>query len=90
MSGDPAVQAAQRAFARIENDELTYAPERAKDMIAAAREALAPIREMHRPFQRVDYPGADGRTVCNHCLGPTDWPCLTARLCYTTDELETP
>lgn len=80
---DPAVQAAQRATAASGGFVSTHD-------IQSAREALAPIRELHRPFQRVDYPGADGRTVCNHCLGPTDWPCLTARLCYTTDELETP
>ena len=25
--------------------------------------------------------------VCNHCLGPIEWPCATARLIYREDEL---
>jgi len=25
--------------------------------------------------------------VCNHCLGPIDWPCPTAKLIYREDAL---
>lgn len=86
---DPAVEAARRAMKRDPHGGVSLY-DIAEIRVNTAREALASIRELHRPFQRVDYPGADGRTVCNHCLGPTDWPCLTARLCYTADELENP
>lgn len=55
-------------------------------LVSAAREALAPLKDIHRPFTR-DYVGGDGRTVCSHCLGPVDWPCLTARLVYAEEEL---
>lgn len=79
---DPAVVAARRARRALHRgvmDEYI--------MVAAAREALQDIREIHRPFTR-DWPGSDGRTVCVHCLGPIDWPCLTARAAYPSEELE--
>lgn len=50
----------------------------------AAREALKQIRELHR---RTD------AGVCAHCPDPADsrwgaqWPCDTAKLLYTTEEL---
>ncbi|KLO31900.1 hypothetical protein ABW16_01845 [Mycolicibacter heraklionensis] len=76
---DPAVEAARRAW---KGRQIPMPP----DLIVAAREALTPIRELHRPFTR-DYLGGDGRTVCDHCLGPVDWPCLTARFAYASEEL---
>lgn len=56
--------------------------------ISAAREALKPIRELHRRFDRstLEYT-LDDRVVCSHCWGPVDWPCATARLVYPQEEL---
>lgn len=88
MTADPAIEAAQRAWrdqtgsAPLGDDNYTI-----RVRTLSAREALAPLRELHRPFTRTGYPGADGRTVCNHCLGPIDWPCATARLVYPAQEL---
>lgn len=48
--------------------------------------AMKQVRDLHRPFTR-NYPGGDGRTVCNHCLGPVDWPCASARAVYSVEEL---
>lgn len=72
MTGrDPAVEAAQRAR---END--AYGPTYEE----VAREALAPIRELHKM--------AHWNTghVCDEC--DLLWPCDTARLIYTTEELK--
>jgi hypothetical protein len=78
---DPAIEAARRAYvARNGNLGVLMID------VAVAREALNPLRGLHSPFKR-DYPGGDGRVVCNHCLGPVDWPCSTARLVYAEDEL---
>lgn len=60
-------------------------------MEAAAREALKPLRDLHRPFDpsAVRYATHGGNEiVCNHCLGPRKWPCPTALYLYTTEELE--
>lgn len=63
--------------------------------LAAAREALAPIRELHRPNTDehadtiIDCPrcitGPDHAIECAECWDP--WPCDTARLIYTSEEL---
>lgn len=45
--------------------------------IAAAREALAPLRELH-----ID----DGLGFCSTC-DSQDWPCDSAKLIYTSAEL---
>ncbi|WP_336670689.1 hypothetical protein [Tsukamurella sp. USMM236] len=54
--------------------------------VEAAREALAPLRELHKPTS--DYSGA---SVCDHCLGDdtlsAPWPCATAKLVYPPEEL---
>lgn len=92
---DPAVEAARCAWESSDDDISQNIPYRAGEpgiwtpapMEAAAREALKPIRDRHRPFTR-DYPGGDGRTVCNHCLGPRDWPCPDALDAYTSEELQ--
>lgn len=55
-------------------------------VLEQADATLKQVRHLHRPFTR-NYTGGDGRTVCNHCLGPVDWPCSTARAVYTTEEL---
>lgn len=90
---DPAIEAAQRAWAANETlDGIDYNPGEgglwAPDaMESAAREALKPIRDLHRPFITND-PRSPHDVVCNHCLGPKVWPCSTARFAYTTEELE--
>lgn len=78
---DPAVEAAQRCADR-------YGIASFHVMATAAREALAPIRELHRPFDRAVTYGSDETVkVCNHCLGPIPWPCTTAIYAYTSEEL---
>lgn len=66
---DPAVEAALRA----EPD----------DLIGAAREALKPIREKHRPVKQYAHP--DSGLDCLECR--RCWPCDTALDVYTTEEL---
>lgn len=51
------------------------------DALTEAEEARAAIRELHRPAEHYS-------AVCAEC--DTWWPCDTARLAYTTDELENP
>ncbi len=29
--------------------------------------------------------GAEFIIVCNHCLGPVEWPCVTASYAYTAE-----
>lgn len=112
---DPAIEAARWAWDAI--PERSYKT-RTDVMEAAAREALKPVRELHRP-QVIDClapncadevcdhedecPADHPVTVCAHCWevvsddpyygegGITDrvfWPCDTALLVYTTEELE--
>lgn len=75
---DPAIEAAQRHA-----DTLPYGVMgrlRGDDMAAAAREALRPIRELHRP----GLTGTPRKKLCGECLTP--WPCATAKLIYRSDE----
>lgn len=74
---DPAVEAAQRASARYEtNGQISL------QAIAAAREALRPIRELHFAHRVA----VDNWTCCPHCA--VTWPCATAELIYSSEELE--
>lgn len=121
---DPAVEAAQRAWTGRYSDRVVPVTDSAHHdgmgalAIAAAREALKSVRELHRP-QVIDClapncadevcdhedecPADHPVTVCAHCWevvsddpyygegGITDrvfWPCDTALLVYTTEELE--
>ncbi|QFP96590.1 hypothetical protein SEA_SMOOCH_99 [Mycobacterium phage Smooch] len=85
---DPAVEAATRVM------KLVYAyPTPNRDLVVTAREVLKPIRELHRPRWsnciNACCSGEDCRLrdrVCEHC--EVDWPCDTAKLIYTTEELE--
>lgn len=79
---DPAVEAAQRVGFR------DFPPKARGLAIDAAREAIQPIRQIHRA---VDAHGT-GRMVCAWCWNSmshyASWPCATARLVYSTEELE--
>lgn len=79
---DPAVEAAQRAHDRLTDGMCTASLERHR--ITAAREALAPIRELHR-VGLTDNPYYDNDKECIECR--EDWPCATARLVYPSEEL---
>lgn len=109
---DPSIEAAQRAEAAgwIHRQHAE----------AGAREALKPIRELHRPMATFLWANAScrndhdvtndtstGDDVCLTCTaadgGPVkvcadcfaedgshiDWPCETAKLIYTSEELDT-
>jgi len=97
---DPAVEAAQRV-----NEEATYSYAVEVDGItheyalkrvarAAAREALVPLRELHRPMDEDEGRGPHWpREYCAACTHEDDgvwmaWPCATARLIYSSAELE--
>jgi hypothetical protein len=74
---DPAVEAAQRAWTE-ENWLGVLEMSEGNLAIAAAREALKPIRELHVKSDMYHTPVcADGCT----------WPCDTAKLIYPEDEL---
>ena len=80
---DPAVEAVRRVVPEAfgTRGELD-SPNSVRGVlaVAAAREALKPIRELH---QRVP----DGRyPKCSTC--EYDWPCATAYLIYPDEELE--
>ncbi|QSL99826.1 hypothetical protein SEA_ODAY_82 [Gordonia phage ODay] len=85
MSVDPAIAAAQRA-AGLRWTHLAFD---AIDMRRAAREALLPLRELHRP---VDSLGKTGEKVCATCRdlrgSLADWPTATDQLLYSSSELE--
>lgn len=58
------------------------------ELIDAAREALAPYRDRHRPFDRpIRYGSTETERVCNYCLGPKKWPCPDAMDGYSAEEL---
>ena len=80
MTADPAVEAAQRAIGKVQRSE----PYRWAE--SGAREALAPLRELHFPVNQ-----GDGVRFCSFCrsrdglLAP--WPTVTDRLIYPESEL---
>lgn len=78
---DPAVEAVNRVIEKIRACGL--GPELyPSDLLLAAREALAPLKELHK-LTRDEY-GHPGR-ICDDC--DHDWPCPTARLIYREEEL---
>lgn len=92
---DPAIEAAQRAWADGP-DEVASIPYRPGEtglwtpeaMEAATREALKPIRKLHKPgpISRLSTAWmVGGAAECTTCR--RDWPCSTARLIYTSEEL---
>lgn len=76
---DPAKEAAKRVGAQPNGVAA-----------AAARRALEPIRELHQSFEIGDSTGLFS-TWCAHCNDstghPSAWPCATARLVYSSEEL---
>lgn len=74
---DPAAAAARRALVTNRGHGNSTACE-----IDSAREALKPIRELHKQAYRVDSPEG---MCCTH--DGHRWPCPTARLVYSTEEL---
>ncbi len=89
---DPAFEAAQRVWDEIEENDGSFDPVldiECAELVDAAREALAPIRARHRPYDRtVHYGSSETERVCNYCLGPIKWPCPDARDAYSSEELE--
>ena len=85
---DPAVEAARRVWAR---DHIGPVLAPAEAMEDAAREALAPIRELHVPVRACSNPEHEWaecggcEICCDHC-GDL-WPCDTAKLSYPQEEL---
>ena len=75
---DPAVEAAKRAWPWQPATQPSIPPLQLAE--AAAREALAPIREMHRKEPGGHWP------KCHECRYA--WPCATAYLVYREDELQ--
>lgn len=79
---DPVVEAAKRACGQFSDGTHLYP--RSLGVIAA-REALKPIRELHRKFDR------GNEVVCHECRsGHGDfvgWPCESALLVYSSEEL---
>lgn len=83
---DPAVEAAQRAFDRLAPDWAGVSVSRSargQAYIAVAREALAPIRALHRRCRDCVVKPAH----CEDCGPDRDWPCATAKLIYPSEDL---
>lgn len=79
---DPAAEAARRYAATLPfgfHSRLTGAA-----LVFAAREALAPLQELHQPVAKCCEECSSNR-VCAECDWP--WPCETAKLIYREDEL---
>lgn len=81
---DPAIEAAQRALESHTGGVL--------QMADIAREALKPIRELHKPLfvEAQDATGTDAE-LCDVCRNErgyrVEWPCETAKLIYSAEEL---
>lgn len=79
---DPAIEAAERV---TQPRGIPWAVGPGRYALHGAREALAPIRDLHRPSD-------DECRCCKHCIEcgeiGTGWPCDTAKLVYTDRELE--
>lgn len=99
---DPSIDAARLAWnGRYEHDRSSHDDEFdrstgaggiAQLAVAAAREALAPLRELHKPVTTPIWwfpAAAHGGTYthCEHCQTANDWPCDTAKLIYPEGEL---
>lgn len=74
---DPAIVAAQRV------SEVAHMATPPLIAVLAAREMAKPIRELHRPAR---FEVCDTGPFCPTC--DIGWPCATAKLIYTSEELE--
>ncbi|BBY78911.1 hypothetical protein H7I53_18135 [Mycolicibacterium pulveris] len=94
---DPAVEAAQRQLAAQFGHDWSsmklIVPTALRVRTEVAREALKPIRELHKPIWgncgHMCCSGEECRMrtrVCGHDYD--EWPCDTAKLVYTTEELD--
>ncbi|QDK01166.1 hypothetical protein I5J50_gp63 [Mycobacterium phage Purky] len=85
---DPAVEAAQRAWGFESNWEFNDRTTGGMS-VAAAREMAKPIRNLHNRvfgFRLVPKIKTGNRELfCKHCH--VKWPCPTAKLVYTSEEL---
>lgn len=82
MTADPAIVAAMKAMLSVESPTVR------DTAIAAAREALAPLRARHRAAYGFKLPRRKGdrpETFCETCQ--VKWPCDDARDIYPEDEL---
>jgi hypothetical protein len=86
---NPALKAARRAW----DSRKLVVNRPAHYMEAAAREALKPVRELHKPFWEncINACCCSGEQ-CKHrsrlCAGCDEyWPCATAKLVYAADDL---
>jgi hypothetical protein len=80
MNGDPAVEAAERSSNRL--DWHVPTEQQRALLVVGAREALKPLQEWHKPIWH------RGLRTCMTCRGvDTHWPCETARLVYSAEEL---
>jgi hypothetical protein len=78
---DPAVEAVQRSAGHRKRSEQLVAER-------AVREALKPIRTIHSPRPISAFSTARMTGAAAECSGCNRaWPCATARLIYTTEEL---
>ncbi|QAU06599.1 hypothetical protein SEA_WILLIAMBOONE_96 [Gordonia phage WilliamBoone] len=87
---DPAVEAARRAWAKgpcndiefREHEDGLWSP---NAMVTTAREVLAPLRNLHKlaPYALSN---PNPAPFCLDC--DQDWPCDTAKLIYSEDELQ--
>jgi hypothetical protein len=81
---DPAVEAAQRAICKRYGGPVFQPGERDLNV---AREALAPIRDLHRKVSKRNGWSGHYEDVCLHCQNDNVWPCDTARLIYPSEDL---
>lgn len=84
---DPAGEAARRAW-ESEGWPVDELVEERKDYwlaVAAAREALAPLRKLHRMVSKRNGWSGHYEDICIHCQDL--WPCDTAKLVYPNEEL---
>ena len=84
---DPAMAAAMRAMKQRADNRIAQGA-------IAAREALAPIRELHKPHRELEWDGEWSDPHCRTCaheqwgdLSHQPWPCDTAKLAYSSEEL---
>lgn len=84
---DPAVGVAQRVWRTQKIIPFSKdSPWVRGSLLPAAREAFAPIRDLHQSDRWIDPDGPDDfKPYCVGCMKV--WPCDTAKLVYAAEEL---